>query len=98
MIYDDPEDDLGNELSPEERAVTRREPFNYEEVYDMEQTEGEWLAELRAVDEDIAQEEAEERQRRSEAAKRAWARRKAAKKPRKVKKELRSIDDGPWLA
>ena len=96
MLYDDPEDDLGDDLSPEERAVTRRERFPDGDCHNMEMTEGEWLAELRAIDEDIAQEEAEIRQRRSDAAKMAWARRKAAKKPKKVKRQLRSIDD-PWM-
>jgi hypothetical protein len=95
MIYDDPEDDLGNDLSPEERAVTRREPFNYDEGHDMDLLECEWMAELKQLDEDIAEEEAEERQRRSDASKRGWARRKAAKK-RKPKRQVRSIDD-PWM-
>jgi hypothetical protein len=94
MLYDDPEDDLGNDLSPEEQAVTHRVPFNYsDDEHDMDLADCEWMAELGEIHNETKKHKEEVRHTRSEAAKRAWERRKANK--RKKKPEVRSIDS-PW--
>ena len=90
MLYDDPEDDLGDDVAPEERAMHHHNPFpDHDDVYDDDVMDFEFIAELREFDEAEEREKEAERQRRSAAAKWGWYKRRRKKK---VRKELRTLD------